>query len=97
MADIFATVAEIISTTSDVPLDDIRPESHIMTDLGVDSLAFLDIAFEIDKRFGIKLPIEDWLQDVNEGRAESAAYFQIGNLCRRIEALVGTAAVPAPA
>lgn len=97
MADIFGTVAEIISMTSDVPLDDIRPESHIMTDLGVDSLAFLDIAFEIDKRFGIKLPIEDWLQEVNEGHAESAAYFRVGNLCQRIEGLVAAAAVPASA
>ncbi|RTL68594.1 MAG: acyl carrier protein [Hyphomicrobiales bacterium] len=95
MADTFGTVAEIISSTSDVPLGDIRPDSHIMNDLGVDSLAFLDIAFEIDKRFGIKMPIEDWLQEVNEGRAESAEYFRVGNLCQRIEGLVSRAAAPA--
>mgnify|MGYP000844863019 CR=1 FL=1 len=88
MADTFGTVAEIISSTSDVPQGDIRPESHVMNDLGVDSLAFLDIAFEIDKRFGIKMPIEDWLQEVNEGKAESAEYFLVGNLCKRIDDLV---------
>lgn len=88
MADTFGTVAEIISSTSDVPLEDIKADSHIMKDLGVDSLAFLDIAFEIDQRFGIKMPIEDWMQDVNEGHADSAQYFLVGNLCSRIDGLI---------
>jgi len=88
MANTFGTVAEIISSTSDVPLDDIKPDSHIMKDLGVDSLAFLDIAFEIDQRFGIKMPIEDWMQDVNEGHADSAEYFLVGKLCNRIDGLI---------
>lgn len=93
MASTFETVAEIISETSDVPLDAIRPESHIMRDLAVDSLNFLDIAFEIDQRFGIKMPVEDWMQRVNEGKAKSDEFFVIGSLCANIEQLV----VAAPA
>jgi acyl carrier protein len=92
MATTFETVAEIISTNSDLPLSDIKPDSHIMKDLGVDSLAFLDIAFEIDQRFKIKMPIEDWMQEVNEGSADSAEYFVLANLCRRIDALLPSAA-----
>ncbi|KAB2849906.1 MAG: acyl carrier protein [Hyphomicrobiaceae bacterium] len=88
MANTFGTVAEIISSNSDIALGTIKPESHIMKDLGVDSLAFLDIAFEIDQRFGIKMPIEDWIKEVNEGHVESAEYFLVGNLCRRIDALI---------
>jgi acyl carrier protein len=88
----FQTVAEIISSTSDVPLENIKPESHVMKDLEVDSLAFLDIAFEIDQRFNIKLPIDDWLQNVNEGQVKSDDYFVIGNLCRNIDELVAVAA-----
>lgn len=88
----FQTVAEIISSTSDVPLESIKPESHVMKDLEVDSLAFLDIAFEIDQRFNIKLPIDDWLQNVNEGQVKSDDYFVIGNLCRNIDELVAVAA-----
>ena len=92
MASTFETVAEIISSTSDVPLDRITPESHVMKDLEVDSLAFLDIAFEIDQRFNIKMPIEDWLQNVNEGKVASDDYFIVGNLCGNIDRLVAVAA-----
>lgn len=92
MASTFETVAEIISSTSDVPLDRITLESHIMKDLEVDSLAFLDIAFEIDQRFNIKMPIEDWMQNVNEGKVKSDDYFIVGNLCRNIDGLVAVAA-----
>lgn len=91
MASTFETVADIISSTSDVPLESIKPESHIMKDLEVDSLAFLDIAFEIDQRFNIKMPIEDWMQSVNEGKVNSDDYFIVGNLCKNIDGLVAVA------
>jgi acyl carrier protein len=55
-------------------------------------LAFLDIAFEIDQRFSIKLPIEDWMQNVNEGKVKSDDYFVVGNLCGNIDKLVAVAA-----
>jgi len=90
-------VAEIISSTTDVPLESIKAESHIMKDLGVDSLAFLDIAFEIDQRFGIQMPIEDWMAQVNQGDVDSAEFFVVGNLCRRIDALAGNTASMAAA
>src|SRR5918912_918096 len=77
MTSTFETVAEIISSTSDVPLEKIKPESHIIKDLEVDSLAFLDIAFEIDKRFNIQLPVAEWMQNINEGRAKAEDYFVI--------------------
>ncbi len=87
MGSTLTTVAEIISSTTDVPLESIKAESHIMKDLGVDSLAFLDIAFEIDQRFAIKMPIEDWMSSVNQGDVDSSEYFVIGNLCRHIDDL----------
>jgi acyl carrier protein len=37
-ADIFEKVADIIAQTSDIPRDTIKPESHAITDLGIDSL-----------------------------------------------------------
>jgi len=46
--------------TCDIPRDSITPDSHAINDLGIDSLDFLDIAFAIDKAFGIKLPLEQW-------------------------------------
>lgn len=88
MASTFETVADILASNTDVARDTIKPESHLMRDLGIDSLAFLDLAFEIDQKFNIQMPIEDWMQNVNQGGQDSAEYFVLGNLCRHIDALV---------
>src|SRR5438094_943969 len=88
MSSTFDTVANIIAETCDIPRDTIKPESHAINDLGIDSLDFLDIAFAIDKAFGIKLPIERWTQEVNDGKATTEQYFQLNNLCTRIDELV---------
>ncbi len=88
MSSTFETVAKIIAETCDTPVDAITPESHAINDLGIDSLDFLDIAFAIDKAFGIKLPLEQWTQEVNDGKATTEQYFVMKNLCARIDDLV---------
>lgn len=88
MSSTFETVAGIISETADIPRERITPESHAIEDLGIDSLAFLDIAFAVDKAFGIKLPLETWTQEVNEGKVPAAEYFVLKNLVQRVESLV---------
>jgi acyl carrier protein len=88
MPSTFDTVAKIISETCDIPSETIKPESHAINDLGIDSLDFLDIAFAIDKAFGIKMPLEQWTQEVNDGKATTEQYFQLNNLCTRIDELV---------
>ena len=84
----FDKVADIIAETSEIDRDAITPESHTIDDLGIDSLDFLDIVFAIDKAFGIKIPLEQWTQDVNEGRAPTEEYFVLKNLCGKIDELV---------
>lgn len=88
MSATFDAVAEIIAANTDVSRSDIKPESHLMRDLGIDSLTFLDLAFEIDQRFGIQMPVEDWMQSVNQGDVESEEFFVVGSLCRQIDKLV---------
>ena len=90
MASTFETVAQIIAAASDVPIEKITPDSHVMRDLEVDSLGFLDIAFEIDQAFEIRLPIEDWLQNV-KGGYDGDMYFVLRNLCQHIEQLAASA------
>ena len=68
MTATFDKVADIIAETSEIDRETITPESHTIDDLGIDSLDFLDIVFAIDKEFGIKIPLEQWTQEVNEGR-----------------------------
>ena len=92
MSTTFDKVAEIIAETCDIPRENIKPESHAINDLEIDSLDFLDIAFAIDKAFGIKLPLEQWTQEVNDGKVSTEEYFVLGNLCRNIDQLVAAKA-----
>jgi acyl carrier protein len=88
MSTTFDKVAEIIAETCDIPRENIKPESHAINDLEIDSLDFLDIAFAIDKAFGIKLPLEQWTQEVNDGKATTDQYFVLKNLSDRIDELI---------
>jgi acyl carrier protein len=88
MSSTFDTVVNIIAETCDIERTTIKPESHATNDLGIDSLDFLDVAFAIDKAFGIKMPIEQWTQEVNDGKATTDQYFVLKNLCARIDELV---------
>jgi acyl carrier protein len=88
MPSTFDTVAEVITQTCDIPREKITPEAHAIDDLGIDSLDFLDIVFALDKKFGIKIPLEAWTKEVNEGTASVEDYFVLKNLCARIDELV---------
>ena len=88
MATTFDKVADIIAETSEIDRETITPDSHTIDDLGIDSLDFLDIVFAIDKEFGIKIPLEQWTQDVNDGKVPTEEYFVLKNLCGKIDGLV---------
>jgi acyl carrier protein len=92
MASTYETVAGIISDTCDIEPEKITPDSHAINDLGIDSLDFLDVAFAIDKAFGIKMPLEQWTQDVNAGTVTTDEYFVLKNLCANIDKLVAAKA-----
>lgn len=93
MSSTFDTVAEIISEICDIPRDQITPESHVTEDLGVDSLGFLDAVFTVDQRFGIRIPLEDWTQEVNEGKVRGSRYFVLKNFCAEVDKLIAANAV----
>lgn len=84
----FDVVADIIADTSNIERDKITADSHTINDLGIDSLDFLDITFAVDKKFGIKMPVEQWMEDVNEGRASADDFFVMTNLVGKIEELI---------
>jgi acyl carrier protein len=88
----FDSVADIIAETSSIERDKITMQSHTINDLGIDSLDFLDITFAIDKRFGIKMPVEQWMEDVNEGRASADEFFVMSNLVAKIDELIAAKA-----
>ncbi len=81
-------IAVIIAETANVAPEKITPAAHVINDLGIDSLDFLDIVFAIDKEFGIKVPVEAWTEAVNAGKAPAEQYFILGPLAERIDELV---------
>ena len=87
MSNTFDRVADIIAETSEIDRSKITPESHTIDDLGIDSLDFLDVVFAIDKEFGIKIPLEKWTQEVNDGQVDTDEYFVMKNLCAKIDEL----------
>ncbi len=93
MQDTFSVLAEIISQVAEVDRAKILPDANAMTDLGIDSLDFLDMIFEIETRFDIQVPMDEWEREVNEGRAEAKELFMLKNLAARIDDLI--AAKPA--
>ncbi len=97
MSSTFDRVADIIADTSDIPRERITPDSHVIDDLGIDSLDFLDIVFAVDKAFGIKIPIEAWTEEVNRGDTPAEQYFVLKNLCARIDDLVAQKAAASSA
>jgi len=87
MSDTFDAIADIIAETCNIERETITPESHAIDDLVIDSLDFLDVTFAIDKKFGIKMPVEAWMKEVNEGRASTEDYFIMSNLAAKIDEL----------
>ncbi len=92
MSSTFETVSEVISDVCNIDLEEIKEDTHVINDLGIDSLDFLDVTFDIDKKFGIKMPIEAWTQEVNEGKTPADHYFIMKNLCMRIDELIAAKA-----
>lgn len=88
MTTTFDTIADIIADVCNVDRNKIAPDSHVINDLGIDSLDFLDVTFAVDKSFGIKMPIQKWTEEVNEDNSKAERYFVMKNLCTRIDELV---------
>ena len=51
IAIIRAAVAEGMA----IPIDSVRPESRLTTELGVDSLDFIELIFTLEKRVGVRI------------------------------------------
>jgi acyl carrier protein len=84
----FDRVADIIAETASIDRAKITPQAHVIDDLGIDSLDFLDIVFALDKEYKINIPFEDWMQKVNSGEAQAKDYFIMQELVARIDGLV---------
>lgn len=77
---VFGAVAGIVVEISGIELSDIKLESHLFDDLGIDSLDFLDITYEIDQRFKLRLPVEDWAAEAEGSKEALRTLFTVSNI-----------------
>jgi acyl carrier protein len=54
--DIYGKVRSVLVEALNVDEDDITPKATLQADLGAESIDFLDIAFRLEREFGIKMP-----------------------------------------
>ena len=91
MSSTFDIVADIVAETCHIPRATISLDSDLLRDLGIDSLDLFDIGFALDDAFGIRVPLEQWLQAVHaEQTAERC--FIVRELCAGIDTMMGAAA-----
>ncbi len=57
--DVVAKVNDIISQQLDVKMDEIKPESSFIEDLGADSLDTAELVMAFEESFDIEIPDED--------------------------------------
>jgi acyl carrier protein len=54
--EVFTKVKEVLTTALAVDDDEVTPEAKLSEDLGAESIDYLDITFQLEKSFGIKIP-----------------------------------------
>lgn len=54
--EIYAKVSATLVEALNVEEDEIKPTSTLQSDLGAESIDFLDIVFRLEREFGIKIP-----------------------------------------
>lgn len=55
--DTLATVQRLIAEHAELKIEDLQPDRPL-EELGVDSLAVLEVMFEIEETFGVRMPEE---------------------------------------
>ncbi len=53
--DIFAKVRDVLVDALAVDEDEVTPTASLVGDLGAESIDFLDIVFQLEKAFGVKI------------------------------------------
>jgi acyl carrier protein len=85
-ATAFDVITGIIVDVCGLDRAQLAPGANAVDDLGIDSVDFLDIIYEIDRHFGIKLPAEAWMEQINAGKATTADFFVLERFAANVEA-----------
>lgn len=77
--EIFQKVKDCVAKALELEGDSIELDSKLISDLGAESIDFLDIVFRLEKAFGIKIPRDDLFP---EKVLTDAKYVQDGRITK---------------
>jgi acyl carrier protein len=80
-------IADLIAKNCDVERGSITPESHLVDDLGLDSVDLFDLGFAIEDEFDIEVPMEEWSAGLKEAGALAIDDLRMARFCDWIDAL----------
>ena len=58
-SEIVSGLAEIVNEVAGVETSEITPDKSFVDDLDIDSLSMVEIAVQVEDRFGVKVPDEE--------------------------------------
>ena len=60
---VFVKVRDVLTQALAVDSDEVTPAARLNKDLGAESIDYLDITFQLEKAFGIKIPTGEMIPD----------------------------------
>jgi acyl carrier protein len=89
-SDTFLRIRDVLAALSAVPPCDIHPECHLLLDLGLTSLKFVDLTIGLERSFGFaEFPLQDWLDEEQQRDAEGFRLSSLMAICEHLRS--GTA------
>lgn len=78
--DIYTKITEVLEEALGVDEDEVTPEATLTSDLGAESIDFLDIVFRLEKTFNIKIEQGELFP---ENVAQNPEYVQDGKVTEK--------------
>nr|WP_013933294.1 phosphopantetheine-binding protein [Pseudoalteromonas sp. SANK 73390]CBK62742.1 tacpA [Pseudoalteromonas sp. SANK 73390] len=88
MEGIYQFVQSTFSDVCNIDSEEITPTTNLFSDLGIESMDFMDVCYLIDEKYGIRIPIGEWMGRVNEGDESAADLFVLEGFVKAVSKLV---------
>ena len=88
---VYKTVEAIIieqCNLAEKGITEIRPDDNLMADIGIESVDFLVVVFEIEDKFDIKIPMEEWMQKASASGAAAKDNYRMSVFVENIHGLI---------
>ena len=66
----------------------IKPDDNLMADIGIESVDFLVVVFEIEDKYDIKIPMEEWMQKASASGAAAKDNYRMAVFVDNIHGLI---------